>query len=329
MQTLITNHLELYSDQMRAPVLVFAYNRPKHLLACLNSIETNIDYRMHEIRVIVDGPRDTLDETEVENTLKVASGHKIVSSIQHRPNNLGLANSIIRGVSETLVSDNSVIVIEDDLVVHSQFLHFMNMGLEVYAGNPLVATIQGFTPGLPVRLRNPFFIRGADCWGWATWKDRWKDFETNPEILLASISKQGLRRKFDYYGLYPYTNLLYKNVIGQNNSWAIRWHATNFLLKRVSLHPPHSLIVNRGTDGSGTHMKSESNSLLKHDLFLGQIDEWKLPQVAKEKWFFKLCYTYPFLNSFLRRIRFHLYLALKIRLRFFNKFRFFSRKERQ
>jgi hypothetical protein len=40
---------------------------------------------------------------------------------------------------------------------------------------------------------------------------------------------------------------------GRNNSWAIRWYASIFLKKGLTLNPSQSLVNNIGHDGSGIH----------------------------------------------------------------------------
>jgi|GEM_PF-4815558 len=45
---------------------------------------------------------------------------------------MGLASSIINGVSAVIANHKKVIVLEDDLVVSINFLDFMNQALQVY-----------------------------------------------------------------------------------------------------------------------------------------------------------------------------------------------------
>ena len=58
---------------------------------------------------------------------------------------------------------------------------------------------------------------------------------------------------FDFYGSYPFTQMLRDQIAGNNNSWAIRWYASAFLKNKLTLYPGRSLINNIGSDGSGTH----------------------------------------------------------------------------
>ena len=106
----------------------------------------------------------------------------------------GLAKSIIDGVGKVLDLHEKIIVLEDDLVTSPYFISFMNEALIMYKDEPKVASIHGYIypiEGLP----DSFFIKGADCWGWATWQEKWKIFETDGKKLLNELKKETYRQK--------------------------------------------------------------------------------------------------------------------------------------
>ena len=47
--------------------------------------------------------------------------------------------------------------------------------------------------------------------------------------------------------------MLKDQVLGKNDSWAIRWDAVNFINNKLCLYPGESLVQNIGFDGSGIH----------------------------------------------------------------------------
>jgi len=47
--------------------------------------------------------------------------------------------------------------------------------------------------------------------------------------------------------------MLKNQILKNNDSWAIRWEASNFLANKLSLYPGQSLVKNVGFDGSGIH----------------------------------------------------------------------------
>ncbi len=99
-----------------------------------------------------------------------------------------------------------------------------------------------------------FFLRGADCWGWSTWREAWVSANFDGVDLLAQLRKHPDRSQVDFGAAYPYLQMLKDQVDGAIDSWAIRWYASAFLADRYTLHPGVSLVTNIGMEGSGTHL---------------------------------------------------------------------------
>jgi len=209
-----------------------------------------------KVFVFIDGPHSKSDIEKVIEVNEVAKSYstdfEVVASVENR----GLSASIFAGIDHVLTSFDRIIVLEDDLVVARNFLNYCNNGLEIYAHDVRIASIQGFTPDVKNMKDEIYFLRGADCWGWATWKDRWSAIERDSKKLLSEIEQKGLQKSFDLDGAYPYTKMLQRQALGQVDSWAIRWHASMFLQDRLSVYPSDTLIENMGQDGSGTHQRA-------------------------------------------------------------------------
>ena len=191
--------------------------------------------------------------------------HSVRRVLQMRPvrriernENRGLANSIISGVSEVLQHHERVIVVEDDLVTSPFFLRYMNDALDRYQGDLRVASIHGYVYPIMETLPETFFLRGADCWGWATWRRGWQLFNPDGTALLEALESQHLTSEFDFDGSFQYTQMLRDQIDGKNDSWAIRWYASAFLANALTLYPGRSLVHNIGNDGSGTHCLESS-----------------------------------------------------------------------
>ena len=184
--------------------------------------------------------------------MRAATGFKSVRVIE-RPDNLGLAGNIIEGVSETLRQHERVIVLEDDMVTSPFFLAYMNEALERYANDDRVVSIHGYVYPIREALPEAFFLRGADCWGWATWRRGWACFNPDGAQLLRELRQRKLEYAFDYEGSHPYTKMLEAQIAGANDSWAIRWYASALLAGKFTLYPGRSLVHNIGNDASGTH----------------------------------------------------------------------------
>jgi hypothetical protein len=242
------------SDSL-APIIVFAYARQCHLEKCINSLKKNKYANSSNLTIYCDGSKNNLDKLAVDKVreyVKKIEGFASVT-IKERKQNLGLANSIISGVSEILESYEKIIVLEDDLITSPNFLEFMNKALNLYHDVDEVASVHGYIYPIDVQLKNNFFLRGADCWGWGTWRRAWKLFNPSGSELLNSLKRENLLSKFDFDSTYPYSKMLLDQINGINDSWAIRWYASTFLANKLTLYPHKSLIQNIGLDGSGSH----------------------------------------------------------------------------
>ena len=238
-----------------APIAVFAYRRPQHLQTCLDALTANVEARDSALWIFCDGPRHDADISLVEEVRKLAraaTGFASVSVIE-QSHNVGLSSSVISGVTEVLTHEERLIVVEDDLVVSPDFLGYMNQGLDLYAEVPEVVSIHGFTYAVSAALPQTFFLRGADCWGWGTWRRGWEVFNRDGSALLKDLDERALGSEFDFGGAYPFRQMLVDQIAGKVDSWAILWNASAFLAEKLTLYPGVSLVENIGQDGSGTH----------------------------------------------------------------------------
>ena len=237
-----------------APIVLFAYNRPDHLERTLGSLKKNIGASESRLFIYCDGPKPGEESSTqaVRDLAHRTEGFKEVTVFESSENR-GLANSIISGVTEQVNRFGKVVVLEDDMVTSPHFLSFLNDGLKEYEHDDKVISIHGYAYPTKKSLPENFFLRGSDCWGWATWKRGWDLFEADGQKLLDEILEKDLTYEFNLLGSYDYLTMLKNQIVGKNNSWAIRWHASAFLRDRLTLYSGQSLVENIGLDGSGTH----------------------------------------------------------------------------
>lgn len=238
-----------------APIILFSYNRPEHLEKVIRALRANNESQLTDLYIYCDGPKSLKEKYKCDKVFEIASSVKGFRSLKvvRNVNNSGLARSIISGVSEVLKLHESAIIVEDDILVSRFFLKYINDGLRVYKDDGRVAAIHGYTYPIDKINTETFFIKGADCWGWGTWRRAWAHFDEDGSNLLNQILKRGLAYEFDMNGSYPYTKMLRDQVLGKNQSWAIRWQASTFLKDMYTLYPSKSMVQNIGHDDSGTH----------------------------------------------------------------------------
>lgn len=236
-----------------APIALFCYARKDHLEKVIDSLLKNQEASNTDLIVFSDGSKNNtrLKVQEVREYVRTISGFKSLRVVE-REKNYGLAKNIISGVTEIVSQYGRIIVLEDDIVISPFFLEYMNFSLDRYENNEEVISIHGYV--YPIKgLPDFFFVKGADCWGWATWKRGWDLFEKDGTKLLSELKKRKLCREFDFNYSYPYTSMLEGQIKGTNDSWAIRWYASAFLKNKYTLYPGKSYVENIGFDGTGTH----------------------------------------------------------------------------
>lgn len=254
-----------------APIALFVYNRLSQTTKTVEALKNNLLASESELYIFSDAPKSEADFSlvaAVRYYINKISGFKKITII-NREANFGLSKSIIDGVTRLANEFGRVIVLEDDLVTSHYFLQFMNEALNIYKDDEKVISVHGYLIPVKEKLPEAFFLRGAECWGWATWKRGWDLIELDGKKLLGEIKKRKLDKKFDLDGGYPYTQMLVDQIEGWNNSWAIRWLASAFLKDKLTLYPGRSLVKNIGFDNSGVH--SGSTDILDTEVSLTPI----------------------------------------------------------
>ncbi|RZL31343.1 MAG: glycosyltransferase [Pedobacter sp.] len=238
-----------------APIALFVYNRPQHTERTVKFLKQNELASESRLFIFSDGPKTPADEdkvNEVREFIKKIDGFKSVEIIESKTN-LGLANSVIAGVTRLTKEYGQAIVFEDDLISSPYTLTYFNEALNRYREEEKVMHIGAYMYVLADKsLPESFFYRAATSWGWATWDRAWQNFEPNIDKLI----KQFDGKKRDAFSIEKTMNF-WKQMQdfkkGKNNSWAIRWYASIFLKGGLTLNPSQSLVNNIGHDGTGVH----------------------------------------------------------------------------
>lgn len=291
-----------------APILLFVYNRPKHVRRNIQALLKNELAAESELFIYSDAAKDETSQAavkEVRAFIRSIQGFKKIT-ITERAENWGLARSIIDGVTTQINRYGRVIVLEDDLVVAPHFLQFMNDALETYRDEERVGHIQAcdFThdPSLP----DTFLIKWTGSWGWGTWDRAWKHFNADGKALLTELESRKLTYTFDFNGKYGYTRMLRRQIEGKNNSWAIRWNASLFLKGILSLNVGKSLVQNEGFDGSGTNCGG--GGLYASELYMERLPVKKISPIeeniqARNAYVRYYARTNSFMAKAIRRIK--------------------------
>jgi hypothetical protein len=244
-----------------APIILFVYNRLDTLIRCVRSLQQNSLAAESELFIFSDHPRtekDTAAVAAVREYIRTITGFREVS-IREAPQNMGLARSVIKGVTAIVDQYGSAIVVEDDLICSTNFLSFMNQALEYYRNDKRIFSVGGYTK--PMKHLDPqsvyFTLRGSS-WGWATWADRWNAVDWAVGDYAAFSKDAAARKRFNQMGS-DLSGLLDRQMAKSINSWAIIWCYHQFKTGQYTVFPAVSKISNEGFSAAATHTKQKWN----------------------------------------------------------------------
>ena len=244
------------SSVAKTPVALFVYNRPAHTRTALESLSRCRRVDECAVRIYCDAAKRPEHEAAVAETREVARewATRLNAEVIERESNLGLARSVVSGVSELCDQFGRAIVIEDDFVLSPSFLDYMISALDRYADEANVYQVSGYM--YPIRHASKpdaFFLPLTTTWGWATWARAWRIFDWNPAGADELLRDPDVRRRFDLNNAYPYAEMLERKLRGEIDSWGILFWWAVFRANGLVLHPRKSLVWNGGFDASGTH----------------------------------------------------------------------------
>lgn len=253
-----------------APVALFTYKRTDTLEKTISNLQKNFLAKDTVLFIFSDGPKNPRELEEilkVRKFLRTVDGFKAVI-IHESKENRGLANSIIKGVTEVLDSHDSVIVLEDDLYSQPNFLNFMNVALERYQDSKEILSVCGYSFDLNLEHINcdDYFLNRPWPWSWAIWKDRWIKIDWSVSDYSEFSKKRKSRVEFAKLGS-DVNAMLDKQMRGEIDSWAIRWTYHQYKNNMLSVFPRKSLVFNGGFDEFATHTKGSAKR------YIPQLDE--------------------------------------------------------
>lgn len=242
---------------MNSPIVIFSYNRPKHLNQLFNSLKKN-NLKNYKIFLFCDGPKIKKDIEEINKIKKIIlmSGIKFQKKV-FRKKNIGLANNIIDGVSSVLKKNKQCIVLEDDLILNSQTINYMNNALNKFRGNKKFGSVSAYSylnDFKKLKNYNFYISKRHSSWCWGTWSYIWTKINWEKINYKEHFQSKSSINHFSEGG--NDLNLLlwgqYNRLI---NSWAIRFNYFCSKNNLLSIQPRYSMVINDGKDFSGTHEK--------------------------------------------------------------------------
>jgi GT2 family glycosyltransferase len=240
----------------KTPIALFTYNRPHHTRQALESLSRCKRFEECKLFIYCDGPKhpDQINNVIASQAVVQSFAEKLDADIIIQEKNIGLAHSVVSGVTDLCNRFGRVIVVEDDFVLSPDFVDYMLLALDKYEHEQTVYQVSGFLHNIThEKTFDAFFLPLTTTWGWGTWQRAWKLFDFNPPDCVEKIKDNDIRRKFNLDDMYPYSDMLENRLAGKNDSWGILWWWAVFNAQGLVLYPRKSLVWVGGFDNSGTH----------------------------------------------------------------------------
>ena len=241
----------------KTPVLLITYNRADKTEELINIlIKNNID----NIFIYMDGPKDSSDLEGCEKNKKIIKKYtEKYSNIKtlYKDKNRGLTHSIPEAIDWIFNFFDRAIILEDDCVPSKEFFIFMEKMLIKYKSNTKIASVCGsnFLSTSITSKESYFYSKYFNCWGWATWKDRWKNWhklKANLDNLNKIKNNKFLK---SYLGSYR-AHLYWHWILNKKDTWDYFWNFTSFISQKLHVTPKINLISNTGIGLDSTNTKS-------------------------------------------------------------------------
>ena len=247
-----------------APVCLFVYSRLTETKQTVESLQKNALAAESRLHIFSDGPKNTKNIEEVRTVreyIHTISGFADVTIYESEANK-GLANSIISGVTQIVTEYGKAIVVEDDLLMSTNFLSFMNQALDFYESEKNVLNISGYSFPLnyapDYKYDVAFSLRSAS-WGWAIWKDRWEQIDWTVKDYNSFRWNVFKLLKFSRGGS-DLCQMLHRQMKGQIDSWAIRFDYHHYKHNYLDVFPLKSKVAYNGFNSEATHTKKKCNT---------------------------------------------------------------------
>ncbi len=245
-------------------VLFLIFNRPEITKQAFEAIR---QAKPSKLYVAADGsrPDNAGEEATVREVRAIATNIDWDCEVKtlFRDQNLGCKMAVSSAINWFFEHEEEGIILEDDCIPDQSFFPYCQELLARYHDDNRVMAISGdnFQQGKKRTEYSYYFSRYPHCWGWATWKRAWKNWDGNfstwPEVkekkLLCSIANGD--EEFVRY----WTKIFDKCYAGEIDSWAYPWTYSCWIQSGVTILPNVNLISNIGFDTHATHTKNQGD----------------------------------------------------------------------
>ncbi len=250
-------------NTVQPPALIIGFNRPEILSNLLDKTE----FGSRTIYIAIDAPRDGIEEDTqlVEACKEIVKQFKLSrlgfkTELNFRSTNHGLRSAAVSAISWAFETEEKLIIIEDDVFPSRDYFIYMDYYLDRFQEDKTIWQVGGHNPNPKTKtLREPYLSIFPQIWGFGTWKDRWKLYDSN----IFSFNDLSLYKldgyiphqllNTDFYEYWENRILRIKNGF---DTWDIQWALSMWREKAFSIQPNVNLTLNKGIGINSTNTRS-------------------------------------------------------------------------
>lgn len=250
----------------KSAVVVIGFNRPDLLSIALKSIP----HDGRSIYISIDGARNLDEEFAVNRSVVIAENYQSVSInnvlIRKSKLNQGCKYGVVNAIEWAFQHEDSLIILEDDIIPQTSFFDFCDQGLSIFADDQNIWQLNGWTPRDEHNdsLVSFYQTRHAHIWGWATWKSRWQKFDLELDNWqsqdfseFAIFKGVELHKNFNSY----WNRTLKACACGEIDTWDSQWLYSMWVNDSYAISPSSRLCGNNGFDSRATHTPTAGGDL--------------------------------------------------------------------
>lgn len=178
--------------------------------------------------------------------------------------NMGCRGRVSSGISWAFETTDELIILEDDCLPSSDFFLYCAEMLRRYRHDRRVFSVAGSNFSPMGSTLTSYFSDFSLMWGWATWRDRWHEYQIQPKDWRLVVIKKWRRRPVAcLYWLKIFSNL----ARGQIDTWDYQWILTLWRNQAFCIRPTANLVKNIGFGPQATHTKDPNSQLARMPLW--------------------------------------------------------------
>ena len=249
---------------MDTPVLLIAWRRPQTLFQVIDAIRPIAPTRLF---VACDGPNpDRSGEVDKVAETRALIEREIDWPCQierfYSDINQGCRLGVSRAITWFFEQVEEGIILEDDCVPHPDFFPYCQILLERYRTDTRVWCISGnnFQNGQWRGDGSYYFSRYNHCWGWASWRRCWQNYDAGLSHWPALRDSGFLSTMFEDPIERQYWSRIWQLLLdrGQPDTWDYQWTFTCFVNGGLTALPNRNLVNNVGFGEDATHTTTGS-----------------------------------------------------------------------